>query len=107
MVKKQVAKKKAKPAKPTLTPMMYMDHDDKNYYIQVELPGVKKDDAELEVSDQSFCVRGAREDIEFLGCYVLAHAVNAEKSKAKFDNGLLNIEIPIKKILEGKKISIA
>jgi HSP20 family protein len=106
MAKKKVAKKEAKPAKPTLTPVMYMDHDDKNYYIQVELPGVKKEDAELEVSDQSFCVRGARGDIEFLGCYVLAHPANADKAKAKFDNGLLNIEIPIKKILKGKKIAI-
>jgi HSP20 family protein len=106
MSKKKVVKKEAKPAKPTLAPVMYMDHDDKNYYIQVELPGVKKGDAELEVSDQSFCVRGVREDIEFLGCYVLAHAVNADKVRAKFDNGLLNIEISIKKVLKGKKIAI-
>lgn len=106
MVKKKVAKKEAKPVKPTLAPIMYMDHDDKNYYIQVELPGVKKEDAELEVADQSFCVRGERADIELLGCYILMHAVNAEKAKAKFDNGLLNIEIPIKKMLKGKKIAI-
>jgi HSP20 family protein len=106
MAKKKVAKKEARPAKPTLSPIMYMDHDDKNYYIQVELPGVKKEDAELEVSDQSFCVRGERADVELLGCYILTHAVNAEKAKAKFDNGLLSIVIPIKKILKGKKIAI-
>jgi len=106
MAKKKVAKKEARPAKPTLAPIMYMDHDDKNYYIQVELPRVKKEDAELEVSDQSFCVRGEKTDIELLGCYILTHAVNAEKAKAKFDNGLLSIEIPIKKILKGKKIAI-
>ena len=85
---------------------MYMDHDDKNYYIQVELLGVKKEDVELEISDQSFCVREERADIELLGCYILTQAVNAEKAKAKFDNGLLNIEIPIKKILKGKRIKI-
>ena len=106
MAKKKVAEKEARPAKPTLEPIMYMDHDDKNYYIQVELPGVKKEAAELEVSDQSFCVRGERKDIEFLGCYVLTHAANVEKVKAKFDNGLLSIQIPIKKILKGKKITI-
>jgi HSP20 family protein len=106
MAKKKVTEKEAKPMKPTLEPVMYLDHDDKSYYIQVELPGVKKEAAELEVSDQSFCVRGERKDIEFLGCYILTHAVNAEKVKAKFDNGLLNIEIPIKKILKGKKITI-
>jgi HSP20 family protein len=109
MAKKKVAKKAvavAKPVKPTLAPIMYMDHDDKNYYMQVELPGVKKEDAELEVSDQSFCVRGERRDVELLGCYVLTHAVDADKVKAKFENGMLNIEIPIKKILKGKKIAI-
>jgi len=106
MAKKKVAKKQVKKVKPALTPTMFMDHDAKNYYIQVELPGVKKEDVVLEVSDQSFCVRGIREDFELLGCYILAHAVNGEKAKAKFENGLLNIEIPIKKILKGKKIKI-
>jgi HSP20 family protein len=83
-----------------------MDHDLKNYYIQVEMPGVKKEDLELSVSDQSFCVRGVREDIELLGCYVLAHPVDAEKVKAKFENGLLNVMIPLKKPLKGKKVAI-
>ncbi len=107
MSTKKVVKKQAKKIKAILTPTMYMDHDDKNYYIQVEMPGVKKEDVELEVSDQSFCVRGARDDVELLGCYVLTHAVNAEKVQAKFENGLLSIEIPIKKILKGKKVQIA
>jgi HSP20 family molecular chaperone IbpA len=42
-----------------------MDHDDKNYYIQVELLGVKKEDVELEISDQSFCVREERQILNF------------------------------------------
>jgi HSP20 family protein len=106
MSTKKVVKKQAKKAKTTLAPNTYMDHDLKNYYIQVELPGVEKEAVELSVSDQSYCVRGARADIEFLGCYVLAHPADPEKAKAKFENGLLNIQIPIKKILKGKKITI-
>ena len=100
------ASKPARKAKATMAPTMYMDHNEKFYYIQVELPGVKKEDVTLEVSDQSFCVRGVRGDVELLGCYILAHAVDGEKSKAKFENGLLNIEVPIKKILKGKKVTI-
>jgi HSP20 family protein len=103
---KKVAKQQAKKEKPAMAPTVYMDHDQKSYYIQVELPGVKKEDVELSVSDQSYCVRGVREDVEFLGCYVLAHPANAEGAKAKFENGLLNIQIPIKGILKGKKIAI-
>jgi len=106
MPSKRVVKTPAKKKKPTMAPTTYMDHDDKNYYIQVEMPGVKKENLTLEVSDQSFCVRGAREDIELLGCFVLAHPADADKVKAKFENGLLNVEIPIKKILKGKKVKI-
>jgi HSP20 family protein len=106
MPSKKVVKTPAKKKKPTMAPTTFMDHDDKNYYIQVEMPGVKKEDLELEVSDQSFCVRGAREDIELLGCFVLAHPADADKVKAKFENGLLNIEIPIKKLLKGTNVKI-
>jgi len=106
MSEKKVSKKPAKKRKPSMAPMMYIDHDDKKYYIQVEMPGVKKEDLMLEVSDQSICVRGSRVDVDLLGCYVLAHAVNGEKAQAKLDNGLLSVEIPIKKILKGKKVPI-
>jgi HSP20 family protein len=106
MSEKKASKKPAKKRKPSMAPTMYFDHDEKNYYIQVELPGVKKEDVSLEVSDQSLCVRGSRADVDLLGCYVLGHAVAGENAKAKFDNGLLNVEIPIKKILKGKKVLI-
>jgi HSP20 family molecular chaperone IbpA len=51
-------------------------------------------------------VKGSRTDIDIYGCYILAHAVDGEKAKAKFEDGLLNVEIPIKKILKGKKVAI-
>ena len=94
---KKTSKKQVKKVKAAMAPTMYMDHDEKNYYIQVEVPGVKKEDVTLEVSDQSLCVKGSRENVDLLGCYILAHAVNGENAKAKFDNGLLNVQIPIKK----------
>jgi HSP20 family protein len=105
--KKETAKKTPKKKiKPILNPATSVDHDLKNYYIQVELPGVKKEDVTLNVTEQSFCVQGVREDIDFLGCFVLAHPVNGEKAKAKFENGLLGVIIPLKKHLMGKKIPI-
>jgi HSP20 family protein len=98
--------KKPKREKPTVTPNAFMDHDKKFYYVEVELPGVKKQDIVLSVSDQSFCVRAPREDIEFLGCYVLAHLSDTENTKAKFENGLLSMEIPLKKTQREKKVTI-
>jgi len=95
-----------KKTKPSLTPYVCFDHDLENYYIQVELPGVKKEDVELSVSEQSFCVTGTREDIDLIACYYLAHPVNEDKAKAKYENGLLHVIIPLKKPVKGKKISI-
>ncbi len=92
--------------KPTVTPNASMDHDKKFYYIEVELPGVKKQDIELSVSDQSFCVRAEREDVEFLGCYLLAHLADMDATRAKFDNGLLSMEIPLKKPTKEKRVTI-
>ncbi|MCW4018428.1 MAG: Hsp20/alpha crystallin family protein [Candidatus Bathyarchaeota archaeon] len=101
-----MSKKSKKEKKPTLTPNAFMDHDKENYYIQVELPGVKKQDVELSVSDQSFCVRAPREDIQYLGCYVLAHLADTNTAKAKFENGLLSMQIPLKKNQKEKKVTI-
>ncbi len=95
-----------KKEKPTVTPNAFMDHDKKFYYIEIELPGVKKEDIELSVSDQSFCVRAPREDIEFLGCYMLAHLSNMDATRAKFENGLLSMEIPLKKEQKEKKVTV-
>jgi HSP20 family protein len=98
--------KKPRKEKPTMTPNAYMDHDKKFYYVEVELPGVKKEDIELSVSDQSFCVRADREDIEFLGCYVLAHLSDTDATRAKFHDGMLSMEIPLKKMQKEKKVVI-
>lgn len=106
MPKKTPKRTPKKKTKPVMAPTTYLDHDHQNYYIQVELPGVKKENVKLSVSDQSFCVEGLREEIDLLGCYVLAHPVNSDKTKAKFENGLLNIIIPLKKPLKGKTIPI-
>ncbi|NIU81379.1 hypothetical protein GWN63_03930 [Candidatus Bathyarchaeota archaeon] len=70
------------------------------------MPGVEKKDIQVNVSEQSFCVRGSREDIDFLGCWSLAHPVNEEKAKAKYKNGLLYAIMPLKKPLKGKKIPV-
>jgi len=97
---------KTKNKKPSMPPTAYVDHDDKFYYIQVELPGVHREDVELTVSDQSFCVRGTREESEFFGCFALAHPANTQEAVAVYDSGLLSIEIPLKAPGKEKKIQI-
>jgi HSP20 family protein len=89
-----------------VTPDICIDHDDAAYYIDVELPGVDKEHVDLSVGEQSICVEAARDDVVYLGCFSLAHAVDETKAKAKYDNGLLRIEVPLKAPIKGKRITI-
>ncbi|MFX1486464.1 MAG: Hsp20/alpha crystallin family protein [Promethearchaeota archaeon] len=92
--------------KPTTSPVVCVDHDHEKYYIQIELPGVKKKDIDLTVAEQGFCIKGSRKDADLSGCYFLVHGVDPDKTKAKFENGLLDIVIPLKSPLIGKKIAV-
>lgn len=89
-----------------LTPIACFDHNLGNYYIEVELPGVDKEHIELTFAEQNVCVVGSGDDAELLGCWWLAHEVVEDKAKAKYENGLLTITIPLQQTPKGKKIKI-
>lgn len=87
-----------------IMPCMYMNHDTENYYAQVELPGVKKDDIDLEVMDNGLCIRGKKGEKEISGCWMLGHPVNVDNVKASYNEGLLDIVMPMKNPLKGGKM---
>ncbi len=89
-----------------ITPEVCIDHDDSDYYIDIELPGVAKEHVDLSIGTQSLCVEAVRDDLVYLGCFSLAHPVDETKAKAKFDNGLLKVQIPLKAPIKGKRIKI-
>ncbi len=91
-----------------VTPDIWIDHDDKTYFIEIELPGVKKEHIDLSVGEQSICIQAARTDepIVYLGCFSLAHQVDENKAKAKFENWVLSVEVPLKAPLTVKRITI-
>lgn len=92
--------------RPLISPIVVIDHDRERYNIQVELPGVKRKDIELEVSESSFCIHAERDDVEITGCYFLAHPVDVEATDAAFDGSMLNVEIPFKVPIRGRRIDV-
>jgi HSP20 family protein len=92
--------------KPMIAPLVSIDHDRERYKIQIELPGVKKEDIDLEVSENSFRLRAVRRDAEMAGCYFLAFPVEPDGTDAAFDKGMLNLEIPLKVPIKGKHIKV-
>jgi HSP20 family protein len=91
----------------TVMPCMYINHDMENYYAQVELPGVKKDDIDLTVSENGMCIKGKNGEQDISGCWMLAHNVQIDDVKAKYDEGLLDITLPFKHPMKsGKSVKI-
>ena len=95
-----------KASKPDVAPNTCVDHDREKFHIEVELPGASKEDIELEVGEQFFCIRAPTKDLVYNACHTLAHGVNTAKADAKFDNGLLVVNMPFKSKIGGKKIAI-
>ncbi len=92
--------------KVVVTPSVYIDTDGQKYSLEVELPGVSKDKVKLEISEQTFCVTGSRDDVVLTGCYYFSLPVDSKKVKAKFESGLLKVSVPLAHSLALKKIPI-
>ena len=89
-----------------MAPVVSIDHDRERYMIQIELPGVKREDIELEISEGSFCIHAERNDAVMTGCYYLAHQANIEAVDAAFDGTMLYIAIPFQTPIRGRVVDI-
>lgn len=80
--------------------------DDTGLRIEVDLAGAQKESLDLEMGDVGFCVKGEAADFRYETCYMLAHEIKPKEAKAKFDSGLLRIEVPLKDIMRGHKVAV-
>ena len=73
-----------------------LDAKGENYVVEVDLPGVKKKDIDLSMHEDIIHVLAEREDLAFHGHLHFPIKVDPKKAKAKFSNGLLRVEVPVK-----------
>lgn len=90
--------------------------------IHAELPGVTKDDVSIEVKDNVLTLKGERVEVKevsedkffrkersfgsFYRAFTLPSAINPDKIKATFKDGVLEIEIPKPEEQKPKQIQI-
>ncbi|MBW2249802.1 MAG: Hsp20/alpha crystallin family protein [Deltaproteobacteria bacterium] len=95
---------------------------DEAIILKAELPGIKKEDVSVEIKDNVITLRGERvEDKEikegsyfrkercfgtFSRAFNLQHRVQPDKIKAKFKDGILEIEIPKPEEEKPKQITV-
>ncbi len=91
-------------------PTVNTREDDKAYYVEVDLPGVKKEDVDINVEDNVLTVTGERKQEEetkdkeyyrlesrygkFSRSFTLPQKVDVNKISAKSEDGVLEIVIP-------------
>ncbi len=105
------------------SPATELVENDKNYFISVDLPGMKKEDIKIEVLENSLVISGERQSEQrtdtdnyqrsekiygsFRRSFSLPKAVDIENIQALHEDGVLEITIPKTQEVKSKKIEIS
>ncbi|MDD2439070.1 MAG: Hsp20/alpha crystallin family protein [Methanosarcinaceae archaeon] len=75
--------------------------------LEVDLPGVKKEDIEFKMLEDGFFINAKKGDeLEYGGTYAFCCPVIPEKALAKYFNGKLVVTVPYKEALKAVDIKI-
>jgi HSP20 family protein len=78
----------------------YVDDDHTKLTVEVTIPGVSKEHINLKMHDDSMNLAAARNDVEYVTTLSFCCPVVPEKAQAKYENGLLKIEVPFKDTMD-------
>ncbi len=94
----------------TYNPRVDVSEDNEYVYVTADLPGMKREDIKLSIQDEVLTIKGEKKRAEsdekrtyyraercygsFSRSFTLPVEVDGEKVKAKFEDGVLNIELP-------------
>jgi len=78
----------------------YVDDEHSELNIEISLPGVRKEDIDLKMHDDSLNLSAPRQDIQFVATIAFCCPVNPDQANAEYDNGLLRIKAPFKEVME-------
>jgi HSP20 family molecular chaperone IbpA len=98
----------AEEEKRVIVPRIDVAHNDKDtgLKISVNLAGVPKESVELEMGKEGFCLKAEAEQFKYETCFMLAHRIKHQETKAKFESGLLYIDVPFDETMHGYKVPI-
>ena len=87
-------------------PVLEVKELDKEYTINVELPGYSKEDVNIEMEGDIITVSSDLKDKEFSRSIEVTEDVKPEDISANMDKGILTLRIPKKELPPARKIEI-
>lgn len=90
---------------------IYEDQD--NTYVRAELPGVRRDDINVEMVEDYLTITAQRKDDEeedsfsFSRSLTIPEHVQADKVSASYEDGVLTVTLPKREEAKPKKIAVA
>ena len=103
-------------------PLLNLTEDKDNYYVRAELPGVKADELDIQVTGKNLAISGERkiataeegaryhrrerEAGTFSRMIGLPGEVDTEKVEAKLENGILSIVVSKAEVAKPKQITV-
>ncbi|HOO92454.1 MAG TPA: Hsp20/alpha crystallin family protein [Opitutales bacterium] len=90
-------------------------HDDDALYVTAELPGVSKKDVSIQLENAVLTIRGERKmkegkaesSVAFERAITVGEDINADKIKAKLEEGILTISLPKAEHRKPKAITVS
>jgi HSP20 family protein len=91
---------------------LYEDKD--SAYVRAELPGVQREDINVEIADGDLVITAARkvkngdqeESFSFRRSLTLPEDVHADKVSANYENGVLTVTLPKREETKPRKVAI-
>ena len=112
-----------KEAQAGVFPLTNLSEDKENYYVRAELPGVKGDELDIQVTGKNLAISGERkiasvvegaryhrrerEAGTFSRMIGLPGDINRDSVDAKLENGILTVVVPKAEIAKPKQITVS
>jgi HSP20 family protein len=78
----------------------YINEENDKLHLEIALPGVKKENINLKLTDESFYLNASREDVDYVTTQAFCCPMNSRAAEAKYEDGLLRLEVPFKDPME-------